>query len=123
MDPTTVEFLSLHRCVDFYIDTMKLFDIYMDKLNINVHMVKYEVLIGSFEEETRKICQFLDLPWAPGMDQVASRASMVATPSSSQLALGLNFESIGHWRCYREQVAPELQRLAPWVERFGYPLA
>jgi hypothetical protein len=30
--------------------------------------------------------------------------------------------SIGRWRRYEEELKPVLPMLAPWAERFGYPL-
>ena len=44
----------------------------------------------------------------------------IATPSGAQLAGGLSAEGVGQWRRYRQQLAPALPKLAPWVERFGY---
>ena len=50
----------------------------------------------------------------------ASSFAIIATPSGAQLASGLSAEGVGQWRRYRQQLAPALPRLAPWVERFGY---
>ena len=39
---------------------------------------------------------------------------------SIRVARGLNREGQGAWRRYREQMAPVLPLLEPWVRRFGY---
>ena len=45
----------------------------------------------------------------------------IATPSSAQVSRGLYGDGVGQWRRYQDQLQPVMQRLAPWVERFGYP--
>jgi hypothetical protein len=50
----------------------------------------------------------------------SSRSRAVTTPSAAQLARGL-YDGSGQWRNYREQMAPVLPVLAPWVDKFGYP--
>jgi len=49
-----------------------------------------------------------------------ARTRGISTPSASQVARGLNREGQGAWRRYREQIAPALPQLDPWVQRFGY---
>jgi hypothetical protein len=49
-----------------------------------------------------------------------ARSRGISTPSAAQVARGLNREGQGAWRRYREQMAPVLPTLQPWVERFGY---
>ena len=43
----------------------------------------------------------------------------VRTASATQVRQGL-YDGGGRWRRYREQLAPILPILAPWVERFGF---
>jgi hypothetical protein len=55
------------------------------------------------------------------MAEFASRRQRsVNTPSAAQLAQGLTDRGVGQWKNYREQLAPVLPRLEPWVEQFGY---
>ena len=49
-----------------------------------------------------------------------ARSRGISTPSAAQVARGLNREGQGAGRRYREQMAPVLPILEPWVERFGY---
>ena len=72
---------------------------------------------------SRERASFLGLTWQDSMRDFAARArtQSITTPSSAQVIQGLNREGIGHWRRYREQLAPILPILQPWVERFGYP--
>jgi len=84
--------------------------------------LRHEDLVADFEERVRETCDFLGLTWQDSMRDFAARArtQSITTPSSAQVIRGLNREGIGHWRRYRDQMAPVLPILQPWVERFGY---
>jgi tetratricopeptide (TPR) repeat protein len=122
MNASMYEFLSLETAARLYDAVMEVTELLIRDLELRVQRVKLEALIADFENEARGLCAFLDLPWSEGMRDFAAtaRARGVATPSGSQLARGLNSSGIGEWRRYREQLAPVLPVLAPWVERFGY---
>jgi hypothetical protein len=84
-------------------------------------VVRHEDLVADLEGETRRICEFLGVQWDAAMIDFASRRSRaVNTPSAAQLVEGLTDRGVGQWKNYREQLAPILPGLAPWVEQFGY---
>jgi tetratricopeptide (TPR) repeat protein len=116
----TVELLSLDGAARLYDAVMRLMEIYRSQLDLDLRDQGYETLVGDFEGETRAICAFAGLDWSPRMADFAGRASAVATPSSAQLARGLNSDGIGAWRRYKDQLEPVLPLLSPWVDRFGY---
>jgi tetratricopeptide (TPR) repeat protein len=122
MNASMYEFLSLETAAGLYDTVMEITELLIRELELRVHRVKLETLIADFENQARGLCAFLDLPWSEGMRDFAAtaRARGVATPSGTQIARGLNTSGIGEWRRYREQLAPVLPVLAPWVERFGY---
>lgn len=74
------------------------------------------------EQQLRGICSFLDLEWHPALTEFAARsqARERATPSTAQLARGLNRAGIGHWRNYESALAAVLPTLAPWAQQLGY---
>ena len=67
------------------------------------------------------ICAFIGVPWDERMRDFAAgvRQRGAFTPSGPQLARGLNAQGVGKWRDYADELAPVLETLAPWVERFG----
>jgi hypothetical protein len=91
-------------------------------LGARTHVVRHEALIADFDAVVGAVCAFLRLSWTDAMRGFAERTRDrgIATPSGAQLAGGLSAEGVGQWRRYRQQLAPALPRLAPWVERFGY---
>lgn len=122
MNAAMAQFLSLESAAVYYDAIMRLGDTYRKLLPIPQHMVRYEELVDDFEGTIRPVCDFLDLEWTSAMADFAStaRSRAISTPSAPQLAGGLNREGQGAWHRYREQMAPVLPLLEPWVSRFGY---
>ena len=122
MNAPMYELLSLETAAALYDAVMEITHVLIRDLELRVHRVRLERLIEDFDNEARAACAFLDLPWDEKMRDFAAtaRARGVATPSGAQVVRGLNSGGMGEWRRYREQLAPVLPVLAPWVERFGY---
>ena len=85
--------------------------------------VRHEALVEDFERETARILAVLALePHAATADFAATAAARtILTPSATQVRAGLNRRGLARWEQYRDELAPVLPLLAPWVERFGYP--
>jgi Tfp pilus assembly protein PilF len=116
------EFSSLEGTARFYDGVMRLAGIGRNLIALPVLDARYEDTIADFDGATRRIAEFLGLDWNAAMRDVAasSKSGAVTTPSAPQLARGL-YDGSGQWRRYRDQLAPVLPILAPWVEKFGYP--
>ena len=122
MNPSMYELLTIEGAAAYYDAVMRLSELYRDMLPLPQHVVRYESLIDDFEKTAREACNFLGLEWNDQLTDFAAKARTrgISTPSAAQVARGLNREGQGAWRRYREQMAPVLPLLDPWVERFGY---
>ena len=122
MNAGMYQLLTLEGAAAYYDAIMRLSEIYRDLLPLPQHEVRYESLVEDFEGTTRAACDFLGLEWDQAMLDFAAKARTrgISTPSAAQVARGLNSEGQGAWRRYREQIAPVLPLLDPWVKRFGY---
>ncbi len=123
MSAPNFQFLTLEGAARLYDAMMRLAEIYRAKLPLDIFELRHEDLVADFEGRVRATCDFLGLTWQDSMREFAARAKTqaITTPSSAQVMRGLNREGIGHWRHYRDQLAPILPILQPWVDRFGYP--
>jgi tetratricopeptide (TPR) repeat protein len=120
MNATTRELLTLEGAARLYDETMRLAELYREKLSPKVFDLRLEDLIDDFDGRTRALCDFAGLPFQDSMRDFAGRGHAITTPSSIQIARGLNRRGVGQWRRYARQMEPVLPILAPWVARFGY---
>ena len=119
----TLELLDLKSTAQLYADMMNLTELCRARLGLKWMDVRNEDVATYFDEQTQALCTFLGLPWRESMRNFGAHArrSVIATPSSAQVIRGLTTDSVGQWRRYREQLAPVLPILQPWIERYGYP--
>jgi hypothetical protein len=124
MNPAMYELLTLPGAAAFYDAVMHFADRVRPLLGLDWHEVRYETLVAAFAQETRAICEFLGLKWQADMGDFAARvqAREHATPSTAQLARGLDRSGIDHWKNYSAQLQPILAVLEPWVQRLDTAL-
>jgi len=116
-------FLDFEEGARFYDKTMTLWHRFWDLLSLQVQAVAYEDVVNAFEETLKPLIAFLDLPWDPALHDYAETARQrkrIHTPSYFQVTQPLYREARYRWERYRDQMAPVLPLLAPWVERLGY---
>ena len=125
MNPAMYELLTLPGAAAFYDAVMRFADQVRPLVGLDWREVRYENLVADFAEETRAICGFLGLEWQAGMGDFAARVQVRehATPSTAQLARGLDTSGIDQWQHYRAFLEPVQPVLARWVERLGAPAA
>jgi hypothetical protein len=122
MSAPIYELLTLQGAARYYDAVMSLVIRARSVMPLDILLVRHEDLVTEFAAEVNRICTFLGIERMEAMNDFAKRggARAVLTPSTAQLVRGLNTEGLGHWRRYREQLAPVLPVLAPWVKRFYY---
>jgi Flp pilus assembly protein TadD len=122
MNQAMYELLTLQGGAALYDETMSFGEHFQPALAANWRVVRYETLMADFEQELRAICTFVGLEWVEGMQDFAPRARTRehATPSTAQLARGLDRSGIEHWKHYRAPLEPVMPLLNRWVERLGY---
>lgn len=122
MSAPVYELLTLDGAARYYDAVMRLMVCFSGGLPLDICLVRHEDVVAGFSREMKRICDFLGIEWAPAMGDFALRTQTrgTITPSTAQLVKGLSTEGVGHWRRYREQLAPVLPLLAPWVKRFYY---
>lgn len=122
MNPAMYQLLTLEGAATFYDATMRLAGEARSLLGLDWQEVRYESLVDDLPQQLRAVCDFLGLDWVPELTDFAGRAHTRerATPSTAQLARGLDRSGIGHWRHYEAALAPILPVLESWVLQLGY---
>ncbi len=116
-------FQDLEEAARLYDKVMTLWHQYRAVLPLEVHTVRYESLIESFEETLTKVLDFLGVDWDDGVRnyvETAYRRGKINTPSYNQVTQPLYTRARGRWERYREQMQPVLPTLLPWAKRFEY---
>ncbi len=118
-------FSTLGSTAALYAQVMALWQRYAEILPLSVVATRYEDLVADFAGETRRILDFLGLPWDDAVLSYRERAKVraIATPSYHQVVQPIYARSVGRWRHYEAEMAPVLPLLQPFVEAFGYSLA
>jgi tetratricopeptide (TPR) repeat protein len=117
-----LEFHSLDSAAQLYDATMRFESLCRDRLDLKPLEIRNEDLIADFDTVTRRLCAHLGIDWDESIRdyQKAIKQRLIATPSATQVRRGLSSDGVAYWENYREQMAPVLSTLAPWVEKFGY---
>ncbi len=123
-NPAMVHFATLKGTAKLYAQVMGLWQQYAELLPLPVLTTRYEDLVADFAGETRRILDFLGLPWDDAVLSYRERAKVraIATPSYHQVVQPLYTRSIGRWRNYAKAMTPVLPLLRPFAEAFGYTL-
>ena len=121
--PYSFEFLDLLDCARFYVSVMTLAESYRRILPLNILEHRYEDMIADFDKSIRAVCEFSGIAWNVSMRNFSEAANMIdrRSASATQVRQELYKEASGHWRLYKNELAPVLPILQPWVERYGYP--
>jgi hypothetical protein len=122
MNASNYELLTLESAAALYDTMMRLAALYRAKLPLKLVEVRHESLTADFAREMERVAGFIGLSQGGGLQEFAPRQSArsVVTPTAAQLTQGLRSDTSGHWRRYRQELAPVLPRLQPWVSHFGY---
>lgn len=122
MNAAMYQLLTLPGAAALYDATLQLAELVRPRLGLAWQVVRYENLVDDLPSQLQVIAAFLGLEAVAGLENFSTRmqARERATPSTAQLAQGLNRLGVGHWRHYRPEFEPILPVLAPWVQRLGY---
>ncbi|HEY1560821.1 MAG TPA: sulfotransferase [Caulobacteraceae bacterium] len=120
INANTFQFTELASTAELYDVMMTAGELYLSRLPLQVHRLRYEALVADFEAEGRALCEFLGVEWTEDLKEFATTQRAIATPSSTQVRRGLYEEGVGQWRRYARFLEPVMPRLAPWIEKFGY---
>jgi hypothetical protein len=68
--------------------------------------VPYEELVADQERWTRRMLEFIDLPWDPACLEFHRSERVVITASKWQVRQSINAASVGRWRNYERYLGP-----------------
>lgn len=100
----------------YYRDYVALMAHYDQVLPGRIHRIDYERLVDDPERETRRLLDYLELPFEAACLAFHENDRAVRTASSEQVRRPIFRESIGGWRNYREHLGPLRRALGELAE-------
>jgi tetratricopeptide (TPR) repeat protein len=121
-NPISSAYLSLEGTVTQYLSVMGLWRTLLPRLRNPFIEVRYEELVKDLEGTSRKVLEFLGIPWDAQVlrfDEHA-RSKSVRSPSYAEVTKPLTKRAIGRWQHYQRHLEPYLARLEPMMKELGY---
>ncbi|HVI05898.1 MAG TPA: sulfotransferase, partial [Sphingomicrobium sp.] len=118
-------FTSLEKTAELYDLSFGYFEHVQRLMPMPVHVIRYESIVEDRETELRGLFDFLGLDWHDAVLDHQSTAlgrGRIKTASYAQVVEPIYTRSAGRWQKYRKHLEPILPVLAPWAEKFGYPM-
>lgn len=121
-NPAMVRFLRLDTTARMYHDLLNLYLTLRDRLTTPLLTVRYEDTVEDLEGQSRRMLEFLGVPWDDAVLSPEQRAKSryVNTPSWQTVSSKVNTRAKGRWTRYRKHLEPILPVLEPFVKEFGY---
>ncbi|MDB5299592.1 MAG: sulfotransferase [Phycisphaerales bacterium] len=96
----------------YYRDYQRMMDHWKQVLTLPMLEVRYEEVVADKEGQTRRMMEFLNLPWDERCLNFHDNKRHVATASREQVRKPIYSSSIGRWKHYEKHI-PELLELVP----------
>jgi tetratricopeptide (TPR) repeat protein len=122
MTPISSNWLTLAGTAEYYARVMKTW-LAMRGLSHNPWLeFRYEDVVADTERETRRILDFLGLPWDEKVLKFYdhAREKMVRSPTYKEVTQPIYQKSVGRWQHYARHFEPVLENLEPFIKEFGY---
>ncbi len=101
---------NLSHLASYYRDYARLMVHWKSVLNLPILDVRYEDLVSDQVGQTKRMLDFLDLPWDENCQNYHKNTRHVATASRDQVRRPVYSSSIGRWKHYEKHI-PELMGL------------
>jgi tetratricopeptide (TPR) repeat protein len=103
---------DLQDCGRQYLATERVTDHFLRALPLRTLEVHYEQLVADQEGQSRRLIDFLGLPWDPACLEFHRTERQVVTASVWQVRQPIYTRSVGRWRHYERNIGPLLNALA-----------
>jgi len=107
----------------FYRDYVRFMD-HVDRVQPgSVHRLLNERLIDDPEGETRRLLDFVGVPFDPACLEFHKTKRAIQTPSAEQVRRPINRDGVDYWRHYERWLGPMKEALGPALDSWDRPQA
>lgn len=119
---SSVSYLTLEGTAQEYAALMGFWQTMAPRMRNPQIEVRYEEMVKDLEGLSRKVLEFLGVPWDSRVlrfDEHA-RQKLVRSPTYADVTKPVSQAAIGRWRNYQKYLEPLLPKLESFVKAFGY---
>ncbi|MCG8432784.1 MAG: sulfotransferase, partial [Gammaproteobacteria bacterium] len=122
MNDAMFQFLKMETAMEYYESVMSLGTRILEQNLMMQHTVHYEHVVEDLRGEAASLLSFLELEWEESVldYQTTADKKRINTPSAEQVTQAIYRSAINKWRNYSPYLGTHLDRLSPWVKKFGY---
>jgi tetratricopeptide (TPR) repeat protein len=124
LNPTSSMFLTVESTAEEYASTMGFWRAMSQRLPNPAAAieVRYEDLVDDLASASKRVLEFLNLPWDDRVMRFNeyARQKLVRSPTYADVARPISKGAVGRWRHYQKYMEPALAALEPFVKAFGY---
>ncbi len=102
---------DLAHCGHWYKEVDRLAAHWLGVLSLKMMEVQYEEMVADLEGQSRRLIEFLGLPWDPACLEFYRTQNAVLTSSVWQVRQPIYTRSVGRWRHYENHLWPLLEAL------------
>jgi len=117
-----VTYLSLEETTEGYAYMAEEWKLFSSLIKNPWLEVRYEDVVADLESVSRRVLDFLGVPWNASVlrfDEHA-RSKRVRSPAYADVTQPVYKRALGRWRNYQKHLEPYLHRLEPFVKALGY---
>lgn len=113
---------TLQGTAELYSAQMETWKHYIDVLDLDCYVCRYETLTSDFENVARELIAATGLDWEDSVLEFNSKHLQrnVITPSYQDVATEVNTRAVGRWKNYETRLQAMLPALQTYVDYFGY---
>jgi len=103
---------DLADCGHYAVECNRLMDHWRRALPLAMLEIQYEEVVADLEGQSRRLIEFLGLPWDPACLEFYRAETTVATSSVWEVRQPIYQRSVGRWRHYKKHLGPLFKALA-----------
>ena len=102
---------DLADCGIQYLEVDRLIKHWLSALPLKILEVQYEDVVADLESQSRRLIDFLGLPWDPACLEFHKTQRTVLTASAQRVRQPIYNRSVGRWHHYEHHLGPLLEVL------------
>ena len=106
---------SLRAIAKTWVERKKMSEFWMEILSIPVMELHYESLVENQRQETKRILEFLDLPWQEDCMEFHNSKKIARTISFDQVNQKMYTTSSGRWKNYEKHIGPVIDVVQDYI--------